>query len=618
MSLSIPICLARKPLSESTVAKNVLRWGTGGLNIDGTRIENNGKTTARERNIAVQGGNFKAGKFETDGVLAGGHEGGRFPSNVILDEDAAKVLDGQTGERKSSGKYNNQSAPKDNMYGMSANRATTQYDDSGGASRFFKVVNHDDTTSKGVPMSFKIFHGDCLDTLKRAPDNSMDSIVTDPPYGLSFMGKRWDYDVPTVEIWKECLRVLKPGGHLLAFGGTRTYHRLVVAIEDAGFEIRDQIQWIYGQGFPKSMDVSKALDKEFECQSSFNVNLADIASAHTLLELREEKTGSVLGHVAIPHEAEVAKLMVIGKVESLSGQTVTFQCESESETCLNIDTLWKSTLDDPSNPGKKYITETKLKTITGSKILNLLPKLSTRATTCGQGTALKPANEPICLARKPLSESTIAKNVLKYGTGGLNIDGTRIATEDVLSIGSNNRSNSSVNFGMKDDKDAQQQHAAGRFPSNVILDEDAAQVLDGQSGVLKSGSLLPGHKRGQGKHTEDGGYVGGGTVSGSYGGDTGGASRFFYVAKASKSDRNSCADGSQSKVPNEHATVKPIKLMEYLIKLVTPEGGMVLDPFMGSGSTGVAALRNGFQFRGIEREENYFYISQARLEKEST
>jgi hypothetical protein len=391
------------------------------------------------------------------------------------------------------------------------------------------------------------------------------------------MGKRWDYDVPSVEIWKECLRVLKPGGHLLAFGGTRTYHRLVVAIEDAGFEIRDQIQWIYGQGFPKSMDVSKALDKEFECQSSFNVNLADIASAHTLLELREEKTGSVLGHVAIPPEAEVAKLTVIGKVEDSSGQTVTFQCESENETCLNIATLWNSTSEDPSNPGKKFITETKLKTITGSKILNLLPKLSMRASTCGTGTALKPANEPICLARKPLSETTIAKNVLKHGTGGLNIDESRIAYNGTY----RSPYKSDGTQGGHVFKDAlewdgtgarpdSEREALGRFPANVIFDEDAAKVLDEQAAQS--------------------------------------VSRFFYQAKASRSDRG---EG------NIHPTVKPVKLMEYLIKLVTPEGGVVLDPFMGSGTTGVAAVRNGFRFRGIELDEKYFTIAQARIKKEA-
>ena len=337
-------------------------------------------------------------------------------------------------------------------------------------------------------MSFKIFHGDCLETLQNAPDNSMDSIVTDPPYGLSFMSKKWDYDVPSTEIWKECLRVLKPGGHLLAFGGTRTYHRLVVAIEDAGFEIRDQIQWIYGQGFPKSQNLAKAAGDE-----------------------------------------------------SLAGL----------------------------------------------------------------GTALKPANEPICLARKPLSESTIAKNVLKHGTGGLNIDGTRIDSNGEKLARPFNEANNEIlgtyaKFGNPVEP-------AGRFPSNVILDEDAAQVLDGQSGVSKSNARPPtGKPKYTGSNQDSFAMKASSTLDTTIRGheDSGGASRFFYVAKASKADRG--AD-------NTHPTVKPIKLMEYLIKLVTPEGGVVLDPFMGSGTTGVAALRNGFKFRGIEMNEEYFKICEARI-----
>lgn len=382
-------------------------------------------------------------------------------------------------------------------------------------------------------MSFKIFHGDCLDTLKRAPDNSMDSIVTDPPYGLSFMGKRWDYDVPTVEIWKECLRVLKPGGHLLAFGGTRTYHRLVVAIEDAGFEIRDQIQWIYGQGFPKSQDISKAIDK----------------AAGAEREVTRE------GNTKAPEYA--------GKFDNASSDT-------------------RERRDTPTTPDAQKWN--------------------------GWGTALKPANEPICLARKPLSESTIAKNVLKHGTGGLNIDTSRCGLEG---FGAGGGSKVGSGKGVAENASNIETNAKvmpanplGRFPSNVIFDEDAAQVLDEQSGFTKSTATSTGFT---GNDTDEF-FKGKKNCVTVRHNDSGGASRFFYVAKASKSDRG--AD-------NTHPTVKPIKLMEYLIKLVTPEGGTVLDPFMGSGTTGVAALRNGFQFRGIEREESYFYISQARLEKET-
>ena len=354
-------------------------------------------------------------------------------------------------------------------------------------------------------MSFKIFHGDCLETLQNCPDNYMDSIVTDPPYGLAFMGKKWDYDVPSTAIWKECLRVLKPGGHLLAFGGTRTYHRLVVNIEDAGFEIRDQIQWIYGQGFPKSQNISKAIDKA--AGVAFDVIPASGVGFMT--------ADGVGGY-------NVTKNQLIRKGES--------------------------------TPEAKQWS--------------------------GWGSALKPANEPICLARKPISESTIANNVLKHGTGGLNIDGGRIGfTSETDKANTLNQAKATsktpkdglaktTGIGVERVSFEIDQTVTGRFPSNVILDEDAAQVLDEQSGQE--------------------------------------ASRFYYIPKVSSKERGD----------STHPTMKPIKLMEYLIKLVTPEGGVVLDPFMGSGTTGVAAIRNGFQFRGIEREESYFYISQTRLEKE--
>tara|TARA_R100000908_G_scaffold61378_1_gene39379 strand:+ start:6303 stop:7391 length:1089 start_codon:yes stop_codon:yes gene_type:complete len=344
----------------------------------------------------------------------------------------------------------------------------------------------------------KTYLGNCLDVLKTLPDNSVDSIVTDPPYGLSFMGKKWDYDVPSKEIWIECLRVLKYGGHLLAFGGTRTYHRLVVEIEDAGFDIRDTIQWIYGSGFPKSMNISKAIDK-----------------------------------------AAGAKREVVGRNPN------------SREKCDKSNTLYES-----GTVGKTdYITK---------------PATPEAEQWGGWGTALKPANEPICLARKPLKEKTIVKNVLKYNTGAINIDDSRIFTEDVLSIGSNNRTNATINYGMKDNKQAQGQHELGRFPANVILDEEAGAMLDEQSGIS--------------------------------------ASRFFYCAKAHKKEKNLGLDN------NFHPTVKPVKLMRYLCRLITPTNGTILDPFMGSGTTGIGAMLEGFDFIGIEMEEEYLKIAEARIE----
>lgn len=381
--------------------------------------------------------------------------------------------------------------------------------------------------------------GDCLTILKTLPQNSVDSIVTDPPYGLAFMGKSWDYNVPSVEIWRECLRVLKPGGHLLAFGGTRTYHRLVVAIEDAGFEIRDQIQWIYGQGFPKSQDISKAIDK-----------------------------------------AAGAEGPIVGKNPAYR------------ERQLEHDAQWETAMRPEFKRG---------------------PATTEAKQWSGWGSALKPANEPICLARKPLSESTIAKNVLKHGTGGLNIDATRIpghnpsidrretARKTRVSPGNPGEYGSTINDRTSFESytsDHSSEHL-GRFPANVLFDEDAANVLDGQSGVSKS----CGGKKAINIKTNFGQTSGRDQIPFGYE-DIGGASRFFYVAKASKSDRG---EG------NTHPTVKPIKLMEYLIKLITPPNGIVLDPFMGSGSTGVAAVKNRFKFVGIEISEEYFKIAQKRI-----
>jgi len=341
-----------------------------------------------------------------------------------------------------------------------------------------------------------IVRGDCLHRLKEFPDNSVDSIVTDPPYGLRFMGKKWDYDVPSVDCWREVFRVLKPGGHLLSFGGTRTYHRMVVAIEDAGFEVRDQIQWLYGSGFPKSHNIEKAIeDKRFE----------------------------------------------------------------------------------------------------------------------GWGTALKPANEPIVLARKPLSDKTVAENVLKWGTGGLNIDEGRIPSENNEHFRSfvkkPENSQRQTYDGARPNNDFEPTNSLqGRFPANVLLDEVAAEMLDEQSGHL--------HGAGNKKDVDggfDNGMFGNGIkrpkrIDGFVDMKGGGASRFFYVAKASKRERG---EG------NVHPTVKPIKLMEYLINLITPPGGIVLDPFMGSGSTGVAAKRLGFKFIGIELNDEYAEIAEKRIESAS-
>jgi DNA modification methylase len=356
----------------------------------------------------------------------------------------------------------------------------------------------------------KLFRGDNLQCLRSLEENSVDSVVTDPPYGLSFMGKKWDHDVPSVEFWKEVYRVLKPGGHVLSFGGTRTYHRMTVNIEDAGFEIRDQIMWIYGSGFPKSHNIGKAVDK-------INGN-------------ERKVIGTIQSH----------DIRNGGLLNSLTEKRVPISLE---------------------------ITE-------GSSEFE------------GWGTALKPANEPIVLARKPLGAKTIAENVLKYGTGGLNIEKSKIGKDLMTPHGfgdtgfvANNSFSTSHNF--------------GRFPSNVIVDDTIIQSL-GEQG------------------------------------------KFFYSPKVSKKERNlglellnPCKiegrDKGQdsSNLPdkvstierkNIHPTVKPIDLMRYLIKLVTPKNGVVFDPFMGSGSTGVGTLIEGFKFIGMEMENEYFEIAKQRIQ----
>lgn len=375
----------------------------------------------------------------------------------------------------------------------------------------------------------KLIRGNCLIELTKLKENSVDAIVTDPPYGLKFMGKKWDYDVPTKELWSECLRVLKPGGHLLAFGGTRTYHRLVVNIEDAGFEIRDQIQWLYGSGFPKSLNVSKALGKEYGCQLLRNVNVAEKLLKHTLLELREETTGFVLGNVLIPHVGELKNLMATGRVDDSSDLTDTFLLESDESIDLSIDILWSSASVDDSDPKKKFITLTKLSTIIDSKILSLLPKLNTLENICGGGTALKPANEPICLARKPLEKGlTVAQNVLKWGTGALNIDGSRIASgvDHTKNCDRTTKSGIWAKSGEGKNWITTEANSQGRWPANLILDEVASEMLDEQSGTLKSGKLSPHHVIKE-RENKSKGYEYQRTREKTFGADSGGASHFF-------------------------------------------------------------------------------------------
>jgi site-specific DNA-methyltransferase (adenine-specific) len=426
-------------------------------------------------------------------------------------------------------------------------------------------------------MTYTILHGNNLDVLPTLPDNSVDSIVTDPPYELGFMGKGWDSSgiAYSVELWTECLRVLKPGGHLLSFGGTRTFHRVAVAIEDAGFEIRDNIAWLYGSGFPKSLDVSKAIDKSAGAKREV---IGTKMASPKGIKNAEERTDTAAGaYGGVPKEIDVTA---------------------------------------PSTPEAQQWN--------------------------GWGTALKPAHEPIIVARKPLI-GTVAHNVLTHGTGALNIDGSRIGTEQRTNQPAANKADSRgvYNFSNAESSafnGAEATKVQGRWPANIILDEHTAGLLDEQSGVSKS-TPAP---RGEVPIASNSMSGAPKTFSGSSHNDSGGASRFFYVAKASKRDRNEGLEGLQQsqtsgggggigdylndvnsasgkfgseKAPakNFHPTVKPTALMEYLVKLVTPPNGTVLDPFTGSGSTGKAAILNGFSFIGIELTEDYLPIIDARL-----
>jgi len=427
------------------------------------------------------------------------------------------------------------------------------------------VANAD---GKGNEMLLK---GNCLELLAEMPDNSVDSIVTDPPYELGFMGKSWDNSgiAYSVELWSQALRVLKPGGHLLAFGGSRTYHRLASAVEDAGFEIRDQIMWLYGSGFPKSLDVSKAIDKA----------------------------------AGVSFTAEPASGVGFMNPEGEGGYNTTINKLTRSGESTPEAQQWQ-----------------------------------------GWGTALKPAHEPIVVARKPLI-STVATNVLTYGTGALNIDGSRVAHQseaDRANATPQGKVTSNVSAGAAPDVDnagrvevSRPDTSLGRWPANVIHD-GSEEVLEGfpdKAGAegKASGPTLTGgstsNSRGKFNGVEDSPFYG----------DSGSAARFFYCAKASKSERNAGLEGFELKresdrpsddkpggdnprnrtntaSQNFHPTVKPIALMRYLVKLVTPPNGTVLDPFLGSGTTAVAAILEGFNWMGCEMTEDYWPIIEARVE----
>ena len=484
----------------------------------------------------------------------------------------------------------------------------------------------------------KLLLGDCLDKLKELDDNSIDSIVTDPPYGLSFMGKKWDYDVPSQEIFEECLRVLKPGGHLLSFAGSRTYHRMAVRIEDAGFEIRDQIMWIYGSGFPKSHNIGKAVDKIGGNNITWfgewlkNWRTENNIPQSKIAKLFPSKTGGLTGCVS---NWELGKN--IPTIEEYNKIVETFNLPFKTLEELEREVIGKKNSGCFNNEEDRH-------TIGASKSVEVdITKGSSPYE--GWGTALKPAHEPIVMARKPFKGS-VAQNVLEWGTGGINIDESRIRTDEVITTHA--RNSKSEHFGQIQNHGTYQSkgQVLGRFPANIIFDEEAGKILDEQSGISKSSGGSGELSKGALGKNVYGKYENNILASNAGGlGDIGGASRFFYCPKTSKTDRNEGLDAFEvkqtvgggggignyqddvnsasgkfgsEKAPskNNHPTVKPTDLMLYLIRMVTPKSGTILDPFMGSGSTGKAAVRGGFDFVGIEREQDYKNIAEARIQYE--
>lgn len=408
-----------------------------------------------------------------------------------------------------------------------------------------------------------ILQGDCIEVMRGMEDNTVDALITDPPAGIGFMNKAWDHHKGgrrewvkwMSEVMEECLRVMKPGAHGLVWAIPRTSHWTGWALEKAGFEIRDCVYHLFGTGFPKSLDISKAIDK------AAGVSENDRPISHKNISCRKAQTGP-------------------------NGWVNAARPEYKRGPATDAAKQWQ-----------------------------------------GWGTALKPAVECWWLVRKPISEKTVAKNVLKWGTGGLNIDGCRVATEEKLSFGSREIGDGNkFNPISREKMTPGEQNKNGRFPANLILDEQAAELLDEQSGILKNGS--------QNYQTK------GKSVFGTqknlsittYAGDSGGASRFFYIAKPSKAERNQGLAGKSKKVNdgrntpidnafqrgeterlNTHPTVKPIKLMRYLCRMITPPKGIVLDPFLGSGTTGCAAKAEGFRFTGIEMDKSYIEIAEARI-----
>jgi site-specific DNA-methyltransferase (adenine-specific) len=436
---------------------------------------------------------------------------------------------------------------------------------------------------------------------------SVDAIVTDPPYGLEFMGKDWDgFGTPLgfqtwSEQWaREALRVLKPGGHLLAFGGTRMYHRLAAGIEDAGFEIRDTLMWLYGSGFPKSLDVSKAIDKvNGQTGRPFKFTGWMRTTGLTARQINEATQTQMGNHYlthptqpAIPTPEIWATLRPLcADVPAWVDELVARIAAEREVTGVRDGNLLAVA---PGQNNDRSATE-----------LNITaPSTEAAKKWQGWGTALKPAVEPIVLARKPLI-GTVAENVLRHGTGALNIDASRIGTTVETWPSSRSYAPGQMQPGGIGGTQVTGAAPSGRWPANILLDEEAAAMLDEQSGERPTGEVKPYTRHSDNRVVYSSGW--GNDMKFEREASSGGASRFFYVAKASRSERNAGLER------NIHPTVKPVALMKYLIRLVVPKGGVVLDPFLGSGTTAVAAIEEGVEWIGCEREPEYVEIIKARV-----
>lgn len=581
----------------------------------------------------------------------------------------------------------------------------------------------------------EVIHGDCLEVMRGMDADSFDAIVTDPPYGLAFMGKDWDHGIPGVPYWDAALRVAKPGAHLLAFGGTRTFHRLTCAIEDAGWEIRDCIMWVYGSGFPKSLNVSLAIDKAAGAEREVvGVRKSYRPAANALRDpagFQDRSDGAVSAPATDaarqwsgwgtalkpawesiicarkPFHIERERRIIVENLSNLeaqlwsllpanvaaesfglsqneydaacgsarwnaaeksntqaalSGLTATSLFVPVVSSCLSIVRSWKRILVESCTDLSTFTTRTESSTTTDWKILKsclsdltpnciieaaicqpgcwwlalpaarsfnavvaniantLTPFVPEPATSTVAGKVLRPNWEPIIVARKPLI-GTVAENVLTWGTGAMNVDGCRVATTDRLGGGANKgmkpetRHEGFARPWMADECHREEtaararaytEHAEklGRWPANLI--HDGSEEVVGLFPQTTSGKAAAGgHIRHSDKSRNTyGKFPGERCEDDVLYGDSGSAARFFYCAKASRSERT---EG------NNHPTVKPLALMRYLCRLVTPAGGLILDPFTGSGTTGLAAIKEGFRFVGIEQEAQYVEIARQRM-----